>query len=746
MELLAPAGSIDAFEAAFAEGADAVYIGAPGYNARALARDFSFAEIAAMVKFAHRHRKKIYMAMNSLVKEEEIGRVIEVLSFLSEVQPDALIIQDIGLLSIAQRFFPSLRLHASTLMSVHNAQAASWFENSGFERVVLARELTLGEIELIGRRSEVELEVFIHGAMCFSYSGLCLFSSLHGGKSSMRGKCVQPCRRRYAYQAGRGGKVKGGGYLFSMNDVSGIDILPELQQAGVVSLKIEGRLKSVEYVRKTVAAYRLVLDTLSLPKEKRKDILNQAQTLLDEAMGRKRTSGFFLGSKPQQAIKPEISGNTGIFLGKVGKILSQGRDRGQVLLSLPLTGKVAVGQRLRLHDEFSGQRQSFTLKNLQIKGRKVSVAEAGQTVEMVVDASILGEKRRNKGQLLFRVDVRSPQKKKNAKTVVNIAPIPFHSLLKKSEQKKIVQALSWSPAGEQQPRPQHMSSGGGNKRRLQPKKGPSIVWWVRYHSPLAILHKLPIRPARFLVPLNRDAHRDWLKGGGRLRRYMRQIIWCLPPIINEEQMPWYTKTVQQLIGEGLFRFQLGHISQLSFFAKMRRDTPSLRLYGDYTLNVVNSAALYQARALGFHGVQFSIETDRKTLAAALANFYRSGKKSGHAYKTGDTKVGMYVFGRPPLFTARLESKHYKYQLPVLSPKKEQFHLERTETMTLARAAIPFSLFDYLADLQRLGLQYLMVDLSGGPIKGETSLLNALIRPGRGKSPAVLQGNFAGTLM
>ncbi len=746
MEVLAPAGSVSAFEVAMAKGADAVYVGAPGFNARALARDFSFAEIAAMVKFAHRRKKKIYIAMNSLLKEDELGRVIEVLLFLSRVQPDALIIQDFGLCSLVHRFFPTLVLHASTLMSVHNSQAADWLGKKGFERVVLARELTIAEIEQISHRCGVELEVFVHGAMCFSYSGLCLFSSLHGGKSSMRGKCVQPCRRRYGYLTGRGAKVKGGGYLFSMNDLSAIALLPELQWAGVVSLKIEGRLKSVEYVRKTVEAYRLVLDGLRLPKQEQTQLLTRAQRLLDEAMGRKRATGYFLDSQPKQAVSPGVSGNAGILLGKVVKVFSVNRGSRQVTLRLSLARKINLGERLRLHDEVTGKRQSFTLKNLQVRGKNVKFATAGQTAQIVVDADLLGRNSRNRGQLVFRVDVHASHKKNRGKGQLKVVAVQPISQQERIRQGKILQALSWQPVNEQN-KERRTLPGSGKKRNTRQPRESSVRWWVRVRSPLALNQRLPVRPACFLVPLCQDSIRDWARGRRRLRKFIRQIIWCLPPVIAEDQLSWYGEALEQLQGQGAFRFQLGHISQLDFFVIPGGTTsPGVQLYGDYTLNILNSSALHYASECGFQGVQFSIETDRKTLAGALTHFFRFEKKQGHVHASDGMKVGMYVFGRPPLFTARLQAEHFRSLQPVVSPKNEHFQLEQAEGMTFARAEFPFSLLSYRNELQRLGVNYLVADLSGGPIKKELAVFSTLLRPVRGKQPSILQGNYAGTLM
>ena len=349
MELLAPAGTLEVFEVAIESGADAVYIGAPFFNARELAHHFSMAEVAAMIDYGHHNGVKVYMAMNSLVKEGEISRVIETLAMLEELRPDALIIQDPGIYYLVKNFFPGLRIHASTLMAAHNSQAVKMLETIGFSRVVLPREMTIDEISKISTATNVELEVFIHGAMCFSYSGLCLFSSFQGGRSSLRGRCVQPCRRRYSWQ-GRG-RGQGSGYFFSMNDLQGIGLLEKLRKAGVTSLKIEGRMRSASYVGNVVKAYRLALDS----KPGDQAVLKKAGQLLDRAMGRKATSGYFPGVSPGDLLTPQHSGNIGVFLGKVKS--GQGRNA-----TLILNGSINKGDRLRLHQEGSGERLSFSLK------------------------------------------------------------------------------------------------------------------------------------------------------------------------------------------------------------------------------------------------------------------------------------------------------------------------------------------------------------------------------------------------
>ncbi len=410
MELLAPAGSRQAFEVALAEGADAVYVGMPGCNARALSRDLDLAEIGAMIGEAHERGRKLYLAMNSLIREDELERIVGQLTVLERLGPDGLIIQDLGLLCILRRYFPDLECHGSTLMSVHNSLAASGLAAMGLTRVVLARELTLDEIGAIGQASGVELEVFIHGAMCFSYSGLCLFSSLHGGRSSLRGQCVQPCRRRYGIQRAGRGAARDGGYPFSMNDLDGIRQLPRLSGLGVVCLKIEGRLRPLEYVRNTVRAYRLALDSLDQPGRDWSRVMAEAGRLLDAAMGRRRSPGYLLSPRPDQILTPALSGDTGRLLGRVDKVE---RQRTGWSLTLRLKSGLRVGDRVRYHDRISDERRGFTVRGIWIGRHRQESARAGQRVRLPLPDDWRGSGGRSDG-MLFLVDVRTRKKGRNA--------------------------------------------------------------------------------------------------------------------------------------------------------------------------------------------------------------------------------------------------------------------------------------------------------------------------------------------
>ena len=256
-ELLAPAGNIESLDAAIGEGADAVYLGLKSFNARLRTSNFAWNQFEAAVQAVHRQGKKIYVTLNTVCEERETERLYRLLSYLDKIGPDGLIVQDFAVIRMCQQFFPNMELHASTQMNVESAAAANFLSKEGLKRVVLARELGLEEIKQIKQGTNAEIEMFVHGALCVSESGLCLFSSFLGGKSANRGMCTQACRRFYTAEYPEGVEQ---GYYFSPCDMQLIDHIPDLMEIGVDSFKIEGRMKSAEYVGCVVAAYRYVMD------------------------------------------------------------------------------------------------------------------------------------------------------------------------------------------------------------------------------------------------------------------------------------------------------------------------------------------------------------------------------------------------------------------------------------------------------------------------------------------------------
>lgn len=282
-ELLAPAGSYEGLQAVVKAGADAVYIGGRMFGARAYAKNPEKDEMLEAIDYAHLHGKKIYLTVNTLLKNQELfGELYDFLAPYYAQGLDAVIVQDFGVLSFIKKEFPGLPIHASTQMAVTGPHGAGLIQEAGASRIVTARELSLKEIRDIYERTGAEIESFVHGALCYCYSGMCLFSSMLGGRSGNRGRCAQPCRLPYtAYQQGKQINGKNQSYLLSPKDMCTIEILPELLQAGVYSLKIEGRMKRPEYAAGVTAIYRKYLDLYERHPESYQIEAEDMQELLD---------------------------------------------------------------------------------------------------------------------------------------------------------------------------------------------------------------------------------------------------------------------------------------------------------------------------------------------------------------------------------------------------------------------------------------------------------------------------------
>jgi U32 family peptidase len=362
-ELLAPAGDIETFFTVLEQGADAVYAGVEQFNARLRARNFSFDELARMTAYAHSINRHIYITLNTTVKDQELPELVEILDALRRIGPDALIIQDMGVWRLAREFAAGIPLHASTQMAVHNLDGAVQAERMGFDRVILARELTLEEIGEIRRGCTIELETFIHGAMCYSLSGQCNFSSYMHGKSANRGRCLQPCRRIYD----AAGERKP---FFATLDLNAAPILFQVIKAGVRSLKIEGRLKPAESLGQITAAYRVLLD--AWPKLT-KEVTREAKQRLRLAIGRKSSPGFYLSAVPGESMAGDGMSRSGIFLGRA----AQARGNRFSLLSHEI---IKVGDRVNVQKDRSRPPAGFRIRKMWAGDRVIKRSRSGETV------------------------------------------------------------------------------------------------------------------------------------------------------------------------------------------------------------------------------------------------------------------------------------------------------------------------------------------------------------------------------
>lgn len=316
VELVAPAGSKDALKAAILGGANAVYLGGKRFGARRLAENFTPGELKAAVRTAHDHDVKVFATVNTLVKEKELSAALSHVDFLVSIDIDAIIVQDRGLLKLIKDNF-SIPIHASTQMGIHSPECAAWAKANGIKRVILARELTFFELEKLKRETNIELEFFVHGALCYSYSGQCLFSSLLGGRSGNRGMCAQPCRKLYKL----GNKEN---YMLSTADLCAIDNLPRLVKIGIDAFKIEGRMRSPIYV---YLASRIYSNAIARVKKGEEEIITaREKELLETVFNRGFTSGYLEKEQIMQREFPESRGlslGTGIVRGGILRITSE---------------------------------------------------------------------------------------------------------------------------------------------------------------------------------------------------------------------------------------------------------------------------------------------------------------------------------------------------------------------------------------------------------------------------------------
>ncbi|WP_099188642.1 DUF3656 domain-containing U32 family peptidase [Tepidibacter mesophilus] len=395
IELLAPVGSFDALRAAVSNGADAVYLGGKNFGARASANNFDTEEMKQAVEYAHIRDVKVYVTVNTLVKESEINYFLKYINFLYNIDVDALILQDIGMTKLVKEHFPDFEIHASTQMVAHSLEDVKYLEKLGFKRVVLARELEIGEIEYISKNTSVDIEVFVHGALCVCYSGQCLMSSMIGGRSGNRGRCAQPCRKVYdLIDKSNSYKVKlDDQYLLSPRDLNTIEELDKIIDTGVLSLKIEGRMKRAEYVATVVGAYRETLDHYINNKklQVKKDTLDDLYSIFN----RRFTKGYILEKSGKEIMNPEKPNNTGLY---IGKVVDVDKRRNKITLKLENTLKKGdglsigggnVGRILKNDDILTEAYEGDTIQldfNIPI--------QVGQEVYKTLDSELLDKARR----------------------------------------------------------------------------------------------------------------------------------------------------------------------------------------------------------------------------------------------------------------------------------------------------------------------------------------------------------------
>lgn len=375
IELLAPAGSYEALVAAVQNGANAIYLGGNEFSARAFATNFDHDELKKALRYCHLRNVKVYVTVNTLYEDNQFAKLKDYLLFLSSINVDALIIQDIGLMAYVKKYFPNFEIHMSTQASIYSLEAVKYFEKIGVERVVLARENSLQEIKNICNHTNLDIEVFVHGALCMSYSGQCLMSSMVAKRSGNKGTCGQPCRLAYKLQKDGKSIDQIPSYLLSPKDLCTLENVDKLIEAGITSFKIEGRMKRPEYVAIIVSQYRKAIDAYFNNQK----IVDYKERLskMKQMFNRGFTGGFLLQDKNFMA--SDYPGNRGINLGKVIDY-----DYQKKLVKIKLETKLKQGDRI----DFQGIDYTRTITKLFLNNKLVNFANANEIIEIELNTPV----------------------------------------------------------------------------------------------------------------------------------------------------------------------------------------------------------------------------------------------------------------------------------------------------------------------------------------------------------------------
>ena len=506
-ELLAPAGSMESFHAAINAGADAVYLGLDVFNARLRAKNFTTKTLSYLVPYAHDKGVKVYVTLNTLIRQKEFEELIHVLYQLEQIGVDALIVADFGVIEVVRANFPSLKLHGSTQMAIHNITGIRGAEKLGLSRVILARELTCEEIQNIKRKTSLELEVFIHGALCYSISGMCLASSFLGGASGNRGMCTQVCRRKFKQKSTDG-------YFFSPHDFCAIDYLSHLKQNGVCSLKIEGRMKGPEYVDTVVRAYRTAIDNPAIVSEMKK--------MLDYDLGRPKTTFFLGGVTYSGFIDQHKPSGTGLLIGEILKCTSDG-----IIISGDM--ELFPGDRLRIHPQDGFEGVSTNVIDSEIIDDKLHI-----TTKVPVG---------KKDDLVYLVSRKSMYQKFTAPSKVDITPVHFRA--SHPGVKRILQSVNCN-------------------KKLQ-SVGNRL--WIKIDSTEWLDHLKDVTCQNIILSASVKNMHGFLKNRQLLDSWKSRIIPALPPFIPGKELTIWETMISRFSAQGIRRFVCSNIGQSTLFPR-----------------------------------------------------------------------------------------------------------------------------------------------------------------------------------
>jgi putative protease len=645
IELLAPAGSPEALDAAIGEGADAVYLGLRDFNARARAKNFAYRQFECAVERLHSMKRKVYVTLNTVIEEHETSRLYNFLKYLSAVAPDGLIVQDMGVAAMANAFFPDLRLHCSTQMNVSSSEGVNFWSRQNFKRVVLSRELDLQQLKEIRQNTSAQLEVFCHGALCVSLSGACLFSSYFGGKSANRGRCTQACRRLYANVANPADKK----FFFSLNDLQLIGHIPELEEAGINSLKIEGRMKSHQYIASVVRAYRTMIDEYPNDKEA---AFEKAAAILQNDFARNKTEFLFTNRANYDIISPEKSGQTGIALGTIQDVKS---SNGSATITLTKNIELQPGDHLRIQAENDSTRETY----------KVTEAENKKITLRITEEKPLP----NEGDRVFLVSRQDFDK-------------PYEKIIG-ADLDKYRHHPGITPVPALQP--------NMPKSQLKLKDGV----FVKVEKAADIYPLQTQKPDYLVFPVTPHNFDEFLSTLAKTQFKPDDVIVYMQPYFDENTCNFWKDAAVKLAERGFNKFMANNYGQLNLL----RSLPVERIAGPY-LYVFNSFA-----------ANFLSAQDVRNFVSPLENNKRNLYQTQEHIKNQNIIVP--VFAYPELFQiiSRLD-KHFHHKFLKDVQTGYEFSVEYAKDRIAVLPEKPFSITDKINDLKKRGFKKFFVDLSG----------------------------------
>jgi putative protease len=675
IELLAPAGSPEALDAAIGEGADAVYLGLKNFNARIRSANFAYSQFEGLLRTTRRMKVKVYVTVNTVFEQREADRMYQLLKYLASLGPDGLIVQDFGVVKMVRDYFPSLRLHASTQMNIASARGANLLSKNGFSRVVLARELSLEELRDIRDNTNMALEVFVHGALCVSASGLCLFSSFLGGKSANRGMCAQACRRRY-HPSGDDRIAGDGGYYFSPADLQLLEQVPALADAGVSAFKIEGRMKSAEYVGVVVSAYRRVIDGLEGDREKS---LAEGLGILRNDFARSKTTFYFAGPPARGEgiawLNPEQDGGVGIALGPVLRVKGRGGELRGLIASAPALP--AVGDSVRLHRRDDSDRRPH----------RISFAEDAAGPDRAGGRWISIPDGFGEGDSVYLIQTRAMSRR-----YAQVVP-------------KNLDTCRRSPGHDRAPA---LSLGAVDRK--DGKTFPEGIYaLVSRIEDLFVVQS--VRPVRAMAEYNRKTAAGLL-GEDRppLPFKPGETILVLDPYFPQALDSLLTEEIPRLFEKGYRDFVVNNPGHMSLF----RDLPSARLIAGPCLYAFNRWSAAFVAGMGTEALVCPLENNRQNWEKTIEPNRRS-----QAFVT--------VFAYPALFRIRADLGQLYGFGSFRDSRDGQFRLVAGEDGSRVYPEKPFSIVDKIPFLRGAGFRRFILDFSGPPLrkKDYRDIMNAV---------------------